>query len=81
MFNDILFKKKDSAAMESHLGPAMANVFLLFYEMKWFGKCPNELKPVFCRRYVDDNQLNISQNFMHILIHAILICFFHLNSK
>ena len=54
MFNDILYKQKDSVAMRSYLGPTMANVFLLFYEMKWFGKCPNEFKPVFCRRYVDD---------------------------
>ena len=54
MFNDILYKQKGSVAMRSYLGPTMANVFLLFYEMKWFGKCPNEFKPVFCRRYVDD---------------------------
>ena len=27
------------------------------------------------------NQLSISQNFMHILIHVILICLFHLNKK
>ena len=40
--------------MGSPLGPTMANVFLPFYEMKWLGQCPNEFKPVFYRRYVDD---------------------------
>ena len=40
--------------MESPLGPTMANVFLSFYETKWLEQCPNEFKPVFYRRYVDD---------------------------
>ena len=53
MFNDILYKQKDRVAMVSPLGPATSNVFLSFYEMKWLEKCPNELKPVFYRRYVD----------------------------
>ena len=54
MFNDILYKQKDGLAMGSPLGPTMANVFLLFYEMKWLEQCPNKFKPVFYRRYVDD---------------------------
>ena len=54
MFNDILYKQKDGVAMGSPLGPTMANVFLSFYEMKWLEQCPNEFKPVFYRRYVDD---------------------------
>ena len=54
MFNDILYKQKDDVAMGSPLGPTMANVFLSFYEMKWLEQCPNEFKPVFYRRYVDD---------------------------
>ena len=40
--------------MGSPLGLTMANVFLSFYEMKWIEQCPNEFKPVFYRRYVDD---------------------------
>ena len=40
--------------MGSPLGPTMANVFQSFYEMKWLEQCPNEFKPVFYRRYVDD---------------------------
>ena len=54
MFNDILHKQKDGVAMGSPLGPTMANIFLSFYEMKWLEQCPNEFKPVFYRRYVDD---------------------------
>ena len=54
MFNDILYKQKDGVAMGSPLGPTMANVFLSFYEIKWLEQCPNEFKPVFYRRYVDD---------------------------
>ena len=34
MFNDILYKQKDGVAMESPLGPTMANAFLFFYEIK-----------------------------------------------
>ena len=52
LFNDILYKQKDGVTMGSPLGPTMTNV--LFYEMKWLEQCPNEFKPVFCRRYVDD---------------------------
>ena len=54
LFNDVLYKQKDGVAMGSPLGPTMANVFLSFYEVKWLEQCPNEFKPVFYRRYVDD---------------------------
>ena len=54
MFNDILYKQSDGVAMGSPLGPTMANVFLSFYEMKWLEQCPNEFKPLFYRKYVDD---------------------------
>ena len=40
--------------MGSSLRPTMANVFLSFYKVKWLEQCPNEFKPVFYRRYVDD---------------------------
>ena len=35
IFNDVLYKQKDSVAMGSPLGPTMANVFLSFCEIKW----------------------------------------------
>ena len=40
--------------MVSPLGPTMANVFLLLYEMKWLEQCPNKFKPVFYIRYFQD---------------------------
>ena len=54
IFNDVLYKQKDGVAMRSPLGPTMAKVFLLFYEVKWFEQCSKEFKPVFYRRYVND---------------------------
>ena len=40
--------------MGSPLGPTLANAFLCFYEKKWLEQCPEEFKPVYYRRYVDD---------------------------
>ena len=53
IFNDCLYKQRDGATMGSPLGPAMANVFLSFYEIQFLEQCPEEFKPVFYRRYVD----------------------------
>ena len=47
IFNGILWKQKDGVAMDSSLGPTLANAFLCFYERKWLEKCPPEFKPVF----------------------------------
>ena len=41
-------------AMGSLLGPALANIFMCSFESKWFRDCPNDRKPVFYRRYIDD---------------------------
>ena len=54
IFNDVLYKQKDDVTMGSPLGPTMANVFLSFYEVKWLEQCPEEFKPVFYGRCVDD---------------------------
>ena len=40
--------------MGSPLGSTMANVFLLFYEIKWLEQCPKQFKRIFYRRYVND---------------------------
>ena len=53
IFN-VLYKQKDGVDMGSPLGPTMANVSLSFYEVIWLEQCPEEFKPVFYRRYVDD---------------------------
>ena len=49
MFKYILYKQKDGVAMESLLGPTMANVFL-FYKFKLLEQYPNEFKPFFLQK-------------------------------
>ena len=36
------------------IGPALANIFMCIFESKWLRDCPNDFKPVLCRRYIDD---------------------------
>ena len=40
--------------MGSPLGLALTNIFMCGFENKWLRDCPNNFKPVFYRRYVDD---------------------------
>ena len=40
--------------MESPLGQALANIFMCSFESKWLRDCPNDLKPLFYRGYVDE---------------------------
>ena len=40
--------------MGSPLGPTLANSFLCYYEMIWLRECPEEFRPVYYQRYVDD---------------------------
>ena len=40
--------------MGSHLGPTLANLFLVNYESKWLKDCPVQFAPKYYRRYVDD---------------------------
>ena len=54
IFNELLYKQIDDVAIGSPLGPILANEFLCFYEKKWLEQCPEEFKPVYYRRYVDD---------------------------
>ena len=46
--------KQTEVAMGSPLGPSLANAFLCFHEQIWLNDCPEDLKPVYYRRYVDD---------------------------
>ena len=88
MFNGILYKEEDGVAMGSPLGPTMGNIFLSFDQLKWLELCPNKYK--FRCFFTEDmlliflfylNQLTISQNFMHVSIHVIRTCLFHLDKK
>ena len=39
--------------MRSPLGPTLVNASLCFHEQIWLNECPDKLKPVYYRRYVD----------------------------
>ena len=49
-FNDIMYKQTDGVAMGSPLGPALANIFVGFYEEKLFSQ---KSKPSIYFRYFD----------------------------
>ena len=52
-FNKVLYKQREGVAMGSPLGPTLANAFLSHYEKNWLERCHQEIKPLFCRKYVD----------------------------
>ena len=51
------YKQDDGFAMDSPLGPTLANVFLCHHENIWLQNYRSEFKPVVYRRYVDDTFL------------------------
>ena len=53
-FDGKIYKQTDGVAMGSPLGPSLANAFLCFHEKIWLNDCPEDFKPVYYRRYVDD---------------------------
>ena len=54
IFDNILYKQTDGAAIGLPLGPTLANAFLRHCKKLWLDSCPPEFKPVVYRRYVDD---------------------------
>ena len=54
VFNDIYYTQLDGVAMGSPLGPTPANIFLCHHEEIWLKECPDQFKPVYYKRYVDD---------------------------
>ena len=54
LFGGIIYEQIDVVAMGSPLGPSLANAFLAHYEQIWLNDCPDEFKPVYYKRYVDD---------------------------
>ena len=53
-FDSQTYKQTVGVAMSSPLGHSLANVFLCFHEQIWLNDCPEDLKPVYYRRFVDD---------------------------
>ena len=59
--------------MSSHLGPTLANAFLVHFEKKWLQNCPSDFKPHYYWRYADDifvlfvspKHLEVFQNFLN----------------
>ena len=54
IFDETFYKQLNGVDMGSPLGPFLANAFLCYHEKRWLNKCPEEFKPVFYRRHVDD---------------------------
>ena len=53
IFDNILYKQINGVAMDSPLGPTLANAFLCHYRKLWLDSCPPKFKPAVYRRYVD----------------------------
>ena len=54
LFDGSIYQQIDGVAMGSPLGPSLANAFLAHYEQVWLDECPDEFKPVYYKRYVDN---------------------------
>ena len=54
LFHGIFYQQVDGVAMGPPLGPSLANTFLAHYEQILLSDCPDEFKPVYYKRYVDD---------------------------
>ena len=46
LFDQGFFEQHDKVAMDSPLGPKLANVFLCYHEKVWLQNCLSEFKPV-----------------------------------
>ena len=71
IFNGKFYNQIDGVAMGSPLTPALANIFMGFYESRWLNEY-NLNKPKFYLRYVDDilaafDKEQDSLNFLNIL--------------
>ena len=62
IFNGLLYKQVDGVAMDSPLGPSLANPFLSYYEKNWLNNCLQGFKPVSYRHYVGDIFLLFKSN-------------------
>ena len=54
LFDGIVYQQVGGVAVGSPVGPSLANAFLAHYKQIWLNDCPDEFKPVYYKRYVDD---------------------------
>ena len=54
LFDNKYYSQIDGVAMCSPLGPTLANIFLCYHESNRPKDCPNDFKPVYFKRYLDD---------------------------
>ena len=54
LFNSKLFRQTEGLGMGLPLGPTFANIFMSFNEKIWLNECPENFKPIFDTRYIDD---------------------------
>ena len=59
------YRQKDGVAVDSPLGPTLANVFLCHFEEQLISDCPVDYKPISYRRYVDNAFLLFSSE-LHV---------------
>ena len=70
IFNGLLYKQIDGAAMDSPLGLSLANAFLSYHEQNWLNNCPQGFTPFFYRRYIfilfkSNDHLKYFQDFLN----------------
>ena len=54
LFNKIMYEQVDGLAMGNPIAPSLANIFLGELETNFLAECPDDFKPLFYRRYLDD---------------------------
>ena len=54
IFDNKVYKQIGGVAMDSPLGPTLANAFLCHFEKIWLNECPSQFKPVVYKRYTDN---------------------------
>ena len=62
IFDGEYYYQTDGVAMGSPLGPTLANLFMSYHEQIWLRDCPDEFKPKYYRRYVDNIFIQTPQN-------------------
>ena len=58
-FNGKIYKRKEGFVMGQLPSPTVANIFLNYFEIKCLAGCPDDFKPQYYRRYLEDTFLII----------------------